>query len=93
MKDAEIVLEYAIENFIISKANLSKQEIKSKIMVHGESLGGMVASYVTMKSNSNFNKNIPVDFAFINRTYASLDNVSYWASGINILNSFLNGSS
>jgi hypothetical protein len=56
-------------------------------MVHGESLGGMVATYVTMKSNSNYinSKNIPIEFSFINRTFSSLDNVAFWASSINII--------
>jgi putative lipase involved disintegration of autophagic bodies len=31
-----------------------KNYIKSKIMIHGESLGGMVAAFVTMKSNSSY---------------------------------------
>jgi predicted alpha/beta-fold hydrolase len=31
-----------------------KNQIKSKIMIHGESLGGMVAAYVAMKSNSSY---------------------------------------
>jgi hypothetical protein len=62
--------------------------VRPKIMVHGESLGGMVATYVTMRSNSNNtnSKNIPIDFSFINRTFSSLDNVAFWAAGINILN-------
>lgn len=54
------------------------------MMVHGESLGGMVASYVTMKSNTGMigGRNIHIDFAYIDRTFASLDNVAYWSSGI-----------
>ena len=49
-------------------------------MVHGESMGGMVASYVAMRSG--INKELPVDFAFIDRTFASLDSVAFWQSGI-----------
>jgi hypothetical protein len=46
-------------------------------------MGGMAAAYVAMKSNMN--KELPVDFAFIDRTFASLDNVAYWSSGITSL--------
>jgi hypothetical protein len=99
MQDAEVVLEYAVENFILDKNNSDnlterKNYIKSKIMIHGESLGGMVAAYVTMKSNSSYqnSKNIPIDFAFINRTFSSLDNVAFWASSINLIQPYLNGS-
>lgn len=88
MQDAEIILEYAIEQFVLQKSELfggsKKSKPEVKIMVHGESLGGMAASYVAMKSNSGmiWARNIPVDFAFIDRTYASLDNVAYWSAGI-----------
>jgi hypothetical protein len=55
MKDAEIVLEYAKENYIQlrdSFRNVSqKNNINVKVLVHGESLGGMVASYIAMQSN------------------------------------------
>jgi len=40
----------------------------------------MVGSYVAMRSN--INKELPVDFAFIDRTFASLDSVAFWQSGI-----------
>ena len=43
-------------------------------------MGGMVASYVAMRSG--INKELPVDFAFIDRTFASLDSVAFWQSGI-----------
>ena len=62
-------------------------------MVHGESLGGMIASYVTMKSNTGMigGRNTHVDFAYIDRTFASLDNVAYWSSGIiTLLSAFTN---
>lgn len=81
-------MEYAIEQFVLKKSELfganKKTRPEVKIMVHGESLGGMAASYVAMKSNSGmiWARNIPVDFAFIDRTYASLDNVAYWSAGI-----------
>ena len=98
MQDAEVVLEYAVENFILNKNNTDnlterKNQIKSKIMVHGESLGGMVAAYVAMKSNSNYinSRNIPIEFAFVNRTFSSLDNVAFWASSINLIQPYLNG--
>ena len=58
-------------------------KVKVKVIVHGESMGGMAAAYVAMKSNMN--KELPVDFAFIDRTFASLDNVAYWSSGITTL--------
>lgn len=81
MKDAEVVLEYAKEKFI-QQSDLvgGKSQIKVKVVVHGESMGGMVASYVAMRSN--IKKELPVDFAFIDRTFASLDNVAFWQSGI-----------
>lgn len=95
MEDAEIILEYAVEQFIMQKSELfgvgKKPKLNVKIMVHGESLGGMVASYVSMKSNSGLigARNIPVDFAYIDRTFSSLDNVAYWSSGIiTLLSSF-----
>jgi len=43
----------------------------------------MVATYVTMKSA--INKQLPVDFAFINRTFGSLDSVAYWSAGVTSL--------
>jgi uncharacterized membrane protein len=67
MKDAEVVLEYATEKYIMEPGD----EIKQKIIVHGESLGGMSASYVSMK------KNLSVDFVFVDRTFSSLDAVAY----------------
>jgi hypothetical protein len=79
MKDAEVVLEYAREKFI----QTVQGDVKVKVIVHGESLGGMVASYVTMKAATN--KQLPVDFAFINRTFSSLDAVAFWTSGLTIL--------
>ena len=87
MKDAEVVLEYAKEKYIqhsdgfMNKKGANK--VKVKVIVHGESMGGMAAAYVAMKSNMN--KELPVDFAFIDRTFASLDNVAYWSSGITTL--------
>jgi hypothetical protein len=52
MRDAETVLEYAKENYIQlrdSSRNVSqKNNINVKVLVHGESLGGMVASYIAM---------------------------------------------
>jgi hypothetical protein len=44
-----------------------------KIGVHGESLGGCVASYIAKKCN--------VDFVFIDRTFSSLTDVAYWTFG------------
>lgn len=79
MRDGEIVLEYAREKFIQQVDG----SIQVKVIVHGESMGGMVASYVAMKSA--INKQIPVDFAFINRTFSSLDSVAYWSAGITSL--------
>ena len=86
MKDAEVVLEYALEKyahlpdvFPPSDQNRNKQ---LKVLVHGESLGGMAATYVAMKSNLG---RLPVEFAFIDRTFASLDNVAFWTSGISTL--------
>ena len=71
MKDTEVVLEYALEKFATSQ---------NKIVVHGESMGGMAAAYVAMRSA--LNKQIHVDMAFIDRTFSSLDNVAYWSAGV-----------
>ena len=49
MQDAEVVLEYAREKYIQQVDGT----IKVKVMVHGESMGGMVATYVAMKSAIN----------------------------------------
>ena len=70
MRDASVVLEYAIEKYITDGE-------KPKIIVHGESLGGMAASFVTMKENK-----LPVDFVFMNRTFDSIKKVSFWGAGI-----------
>ena len=53
----------------------------------------MVASYVAMKSNAGMarNNNTHIDFAYIDRTFASLDNVAYWSAGIvTLLSAFTN---
>lgn len=51
------------------KSNL----VTGKIGVHGESLGGSVASFIARKCN--------VDFVFVDRTFASLPAVAYWTFG------------
>jgi hypothetical protein len=81
MMDAEVVLEYAREKFMQQIDGSINEGVK--VIVHGESLGGMVATYVTMKSA--INKQLPVDFAFINRTFGSLDSIAYWSAGITSL--------
>ena len=78
MMDAEVVLEYAREKFIQQVDGSISEGVK--VIVHGESIGGMVATYVAMKSA--INKQLPVDFAFINRSFGSLDAVAYWSAGI-----------
>jgi len=83
MKDAAAILEYALEKYAPSpdltpSSNQGSQQ-QLKVLVHGESLGGMAAAYVTMKSNQG---QLPVQFAFIDRTFASLDNVAFWTAGI-----------
>lgn len=70
MKDAAIVLEYALEKF------MSDCE-QPKVIVHGESLGGVAASFVAKKVNK-----LPVDFVFMNRTFASIERVTFWGAGI-----------
>ena len=53
----------------------------------------MVASYVAMKSNAGMARtnNTHIDFAYIDRTFASLDNVAYWSAGIvTLLSAFTN---
>ena len=41
--------------------------------MHGESLGGCVASYIAKKCK--------VDFVFVDRTFSSLVDVAYWTFG------------
>lgn len=60
MKDGEKVCHYV-------KSNLAQ----GKLGVHGESLGGCVASYIAKKCK--------VDFVFVDRTFASLTDVVYWS--------------
>ena len=62
MKDGEKVCQYV-------KSNLDSW----KIGVHGESLGGCVASYIAKKCN--------VDFVFVDRTFAYLPDCAYWMFG------------
>ena len=42
-------------------------------MVHGDSLGGLVANYV--------GRHEKVNVVFANRTFASLNSVGFWAAG------------
>lgn len=49
-------------------------------MVHGESLGGLAASYAAMKE-----KKLRIDCVFINRTFASFESVAYWGAGIHAM--------
>eukprot|EP00347_Sterkiella_histriomuscorum_P002157 403369253 len=62
MKDGEKVCQYVRSNLV-----------SGKIGVHGESLGGSVASYIAKKCK--------VDFVFSDRTFASLVDVAYWTFG------------
>jgi len=86
MKDAEVVLEYAKEKYMVppSEAMFSSlqsarsrfnesgtRDVRVKVLLHGISLGAMSAAYVAMKSN--FNRELPVDFVFLDRTFGSLD--------------------
>lgn len=92
MKDAAVVLEYAKEKFIQLPENydnvITSPKINVKVIIHGESLGGMAASFVAMKD-----KKLPVDFVFINRTFSSLDSVAFWGAGIStMLSNILNHS-
>lgn len=85
MQDAEVVLEYAKEKFIqlpetVDGSNESRVAVK--VLVHGESLGGMAASYVAMKG-----RRTSVDFAFIDRSFASLDSVAFWGAGASLMRS------
>lgn len=82
VKDAETVLEYATEKYIqahdISFGSGSPSDrMRVKVMVHGQSLGGMAAAYVAMKQNKKH-----VDCLFIDRTFASLGAVAYWGAGL-----------
>ena len=92
-RDAAIVLEYATEKYIQQPDSfgnmLGNGKVKVKILVHGESLGGMSASSLAMKGQK-----VPVDFVFIDRTFASLNTVAMWMPGIQALTpSLLNQSS
>ena len=40
----------------------------------------MAASYVSMKG-----RRTPIDFAFIDRSFASLDSVAFWGAGASIM--------
>lgn len=51
------------------KSNL----VAGKIGIHGESLGGSVASYIASKCH--------VDFVFSDRTFSSLTDVAKWGFG------------
>lgn len=62
MRDGEKVCQYVRSNLV-----------QEKIGIHGESLGGMVASYIAKKCK--------VDFVFSDRTFASLADVAYWTFG------------
>jgi hypothetical protein len=60
----------------------TENRIAVKVLVHGESLGGMAASYVAMKG-----RRTSVDFAFIDRSFASLDGVAFWGAGASLMRS------
>ena len=62
MKDGEKVFQYVKSNIVMGK-----------IGVHGESMGGCVASFIAKKCN--------VDFVFVDRTFSSLVDVAYWTIG------------
>ena len=47
--------------------------VSGKVAIHGESMGGCVASYVASLAN--------LHFAFINRTFGSLSDIAYWGFG------------
>ena len=75
MQDGESVLRTAYDKFIRGVEG-------AKIMVHGESLGGMAANYTAAKCQDN---DLKVDVLFSGRTFASLDAVAHWDSGIFLL--------
>jgi len=58
-KDGEYVYQYV-------KSNL----VRGKIGIHGESMGGSIASYIAMKCDLNF--------AFIDRTFSSISHIAFW---------------
>ena len=62
MRDGEKVYQYVKSNMVTGKVG-----------IHGESLGGCVASYIAKKCQ--------VDFVFVDRAFASLTNVVYWGFG------------
>jgi hypothetical protein len=47
--------------------------VNGKIGIHGESLGGCVASYVAKKCE--------VDFVFSDRTFSSVLDIAHWGFG------------
>jgi len=55
----------------------NSQMAQGKLGVHGESLGGSIASYIARHSQ--------VDFIFADRTFASLPAVVYWSFGGRII--------
>jgi hypothetical protein len=84
VRDAEVVLQYTLEKYIMQTDPLNQQigqgNIDVKIMVHGQSLGGMSAAYMSTKEKKH-----PINFIFIDRTFASLDSVAFWGAGIAIM--------
>ncbi|CDW73862.1 UNKNOWN [Stylonychia lemnae] len=62
MRDGEKVCQYVRSNLI-----------SGKLAIHGESLGGCVASYIAKKCK--------VDFVFVDRTFASMSDIAFWTFG------------
>jgi predicted alpha/beta-fold hydrolase len=63
MEDGLDIVDHIVKNYLG----------ENKLMVHGDSLGGMVANYVARHEK--------VSMLFANRTFASLNTVGFWAAG------------
>ena len=59
-RDGEYVMQYVQSNLV-----------RGKVGIHGESMGGSIASHIATKST--------LSYACINRTFSSLHQVAYWS--------------
>lgn len=63
MLDGIAVIDHIVKNYLG----------ENKLIVHGDSLGGVVANYAARHEK--------VAMLIANRTFASLNSVGYWAAG------------
>lgn len=57
--------------------HVKENVVSGKVGVHGVSLGGSIANYIASK--------LKLDFAFIDRSFQSLQSIAYWFGGRAIL--------